>query len=236
MCARFNLTQSATSLSEYFGLLAFPAIKPRFNIAPTQPVLCLKHDRKSIKPVFFRWGLIPSWAKDISFGTRAINARSETIAEKPTFRQAWKSRRCVVLADGFYEWKSVGGRKMPFQITTSTDAARSPMLMAGLWESWRDPDLPEATPVETCTVITTEANDRMRELHDRMPVLLEKSDLDVWLSDDRATPKQRLELLKPCNSSLLTITPANPWLNRVTNEGPRCLEPPEDGEVQGALF
>ena len=108
--------------------------------------------------------------------------------------------------------------------------------MAGLWESWRDPDLPEATPVETCTVITTEANDRMRELHDRMPVLLEKSDLDVWLSDDRATPKQRLELLKPCNSSLLTITPANPWLNRVTNEGPRCLEPPEDGEVQGELF
>ena len=236
MCARFKLTQSATSLSEYFGLMAFPAIKPRFNIAPTQPVLCLKHDSETIAPVFFRWGLIPSWAKDISFGTRAINARSETIAEKPTFGQAWQSRRCVVLADGFYEWKSVGGRKMPFQITASTAAPRSLMLMAGLWESWQDPSSADAAPVETCTVITTQANDRMRELHDRMPVLLDKSDLDIWLRDDRATPKKRLELLKPCASDLLTITPANPWLNRVTNEGPRCLEPPADAPVKGELF
>lgn len=236
MCARFTLTQSATSLSEYFGLLACPLIKPRFNIAPTQPVLCLRHDGEDTTPALLRWGLIPSWAKNISVGVRAINARGETIFEKPTFRQAWQSRRCVVLADGFYEWKSVGGRKKPFHITTSTDAAQIPMLMAGLWESWQAPNLPDAKPVESCTVITTQANERMRELHDRMPVLLEKSDLGVWLSDDHATPEQRLELLKPCASDLLTISPANPWLNRVTNEGPRCLEPPKDSEVQGELF
>jgi len=235
MCARFTLTQSAPSLSEYFGLLAFPPIKARFNIAPTQPVLCLRQESETITPVFFRWGLIPSWAKDISFGSRAINARSETITSKPAFREAWQSRRCVVLADGFYEWKSVAGRKMPFRITASTDAARSPMLMAGLWESWQDPNLPNATPLETCTVITTEANDRMRELHDRMPVLLQKTDLDIWLNEGNATSQQRLELLKPCASDRLTISPANPWLNRVANEGPRCLEPPEGG-VQGELF
>ncbi len=236
MCARFNLTQSATSLSEYFGLLAFPQIKPRFNIAPTQPVLCLKQEDTTTKPVFFRWGLVPAWAKDISFGTRAINARSETIADKPAFRQAWKSRRCVVLSDGFYEWKSVGGRKMPFHITAATDMDQRPLLMAGLWESWQDPNLPGATPVETCTIITTTANDRMQELHDRMPVLLNKNDLDVWLNNGNSSPEQRLELLKPCASDLLTISPANPWLNRVANEGPQCLEPPEDVEVQGELF
>ena len=235
MCARFSLTQSAMSLSQYFGLLAFPAIKARFNIAPTQPVLCLRHDGATAKPVFFRWGLVPSWAKDISFGSRAINARSETIADKPTFREAWESRRCVVLADGFYEWKSIGGRKMPFHITAASDTTQSPLLMAGLWESWQDPNLPDATPIETCTVITTEANDRMKELHDRMPVLLDKGDLDIWLSADNASQQQRSELLKPCASDLLAIAPANPWLNRVTNEGPRCLEPPPGG-VQGELF
>ena len=236
MCARFTLTQSAPSLSEYFGLLAFPAIKARFNIAPTQPVLCLKQDGQQISPTFFRWGLIPSWAKDMSFGAGAINARSETITTKPAFRKAWQSRRCVVLADGFYEWKSVGGKKMPFRITASTDAALSPLLMAGLWESWQDPNTPAAAPVESCTVITTEANKLMSDLHDRMPVLLEKNDLHIWLSNEKATPKQRLELLRPCPSGHLSITPANPWLNRVTNEGPRCLEPPEHGEFQGELF
>ena len=236
MCARFTLTQSATSLSDYFGLFAFPEIKPRFNIAPTQPVLCLKHDSADIAPTIFRWGLVPSWAKDIRIGARAINARSETIADKPTFRDAWKSRRCVVLSSGFYEWKSIGGRKMPFHITSATNTQQRPMMMAGLWESWQDPNSHNTTPVETCTIITTTANERMQELHDRMPVLLDKGDLDVWLSNENSSPEQRLELLKPCASDLLTISPANPWLNRVTNEGPQCLEPPEGGEVQGELF
>lgn len=209
MCARFTLTQSATSLSEYFGLWAFPAIKPRFNIAPTQPVLCLKHDGTEVAPAILRWGLVPSWAKSISVGARAINARSETIAEKPTFRAAWKSRRCVVLADGFYEWKSVGGKKMPFRITPAAGTRTNLFLMAGLWESWQDPNIPDGVPVETCTVITTHANERMSELHDRMPVLLEKTNLDIWLSDDRSTPQQRTALLKPCPSEHLTITPSN---------------------------
>jgi putative SOS response-associated peptidase YedK len=108
--------------------------------------------------------------------------------------------------------------------------------MAGLWESWQDPDTPSSAPLKSCTIITTEANEIMAELHDRMPVLLDRSSLNIWLKDETAQPKHRLELLKPCASELLSITPANPWLNRVTNEGPRCLEPPEDVEVQGKLF
>ena len=186
MCGRFTLQIPAELLAEIFGLSEPPAIPARYNIAPTQQVAVIRQIAAGGNRLdFLRWGLIPSWAKDPSIGSRMINARSETIDEKPSFRAAFKARRCLVLASGFYEWEEVAGKKVPRYLRLKGGA---PMVLAGLWESWRAPD---GENIESCTILTTTANSLIEPLHDRMPVILKPEDFALWL--DRNTGSGELK-------------------------------------------
>ena len=158
MCGRFTLSTPASKLIEIFSVLRFPELTPRFNIAPTQLVICIRQSEGERTAAPLRWGLVPSWAKDLSIGNRMINARSETAAEKPSFRRAWKSRRCLIPASGFYEWEKLGGKKkQPWFIHAANE---EPLAFAGLWESWqpKEETSDEASFVESCTILTTSAN------------------------------------------------------------------------------
>lgn len=167
MCGRFTLRVPAAELVEIFRLLRRPDVQPRYNIAPTQPVAVVRRIDRGRELSMLRWGLVPSWAKDPKIGARMINARAETVATKPAFRTALRRRRCLVPADGFYEWaKSAGGTKQPHYITRRDGR---PFAFAGLWESW---DGPDGSSIESCTIVTTEANDLVGRIHDRMPVIL----------------------------------------------------------------
>lgn len=171
MCGRFTLTVDPADLQDTFGDYVFPSqFAPRFNISPTQPVLAIPNDGKN-KADFFMWGLIPSWAKDPTIGSRLINARGETLAEKPSFRGSFKYKRCLILADGFYEWKTQPGSKIktPYFIYMKD---RKPFVFAGLWDTWNSPD---GSSVRSCTIITTEPNELMSTLHNRMPVILNQA-------------------------------------------------------------
>jgi putative SOS response-associated peptidase YedK len=173
-------------LAEIFGLSEPPAIPARYNIAPTQQVAVIRRRAEGGNRLdFLRWGLIPSWAKEPSIGSRMINARSETIDEKASFRAAFKSRRCLVLASGFYEWEEVAGKKVPRYLRLKDGA---PMVFAGLWECWKAPD---GEIIESCTILTTTANSLIEALHDRMPVILKPEDFAVWL--DRNTGSGKLK-------------------------------------------
>lgn len=188
MCGRFNLKTNPHSFAEIFGVLRGfeDGWKPSYNIAPTQKVLCV---RDSDEREFFkaRWGLIPSWAKDTKIGSSCINARVETVDTKPAFRSAFKKRRCLVMADGFYEWRRAD--KQPFFISLKSGEQ---MAFAGLWETWKSP----AGPVESCTICTTEANAMMRKLHDRMPVILPRQSIDHWLDPSVTDPDEVKPMLK----------------------------------------
>ena len=212
MCGRFTLKTPAKQLASLFDHLEevpeIPSQEPRHNICPTQDVLAVRQPDSVPEAAMLRWGLVPFWAKELKIGNRMINARSETVFEKPAFRNAVKSKRCVVLTDGFYEWKPVEGqkKKQPYLIARRDGA---PWLMAGLWESWRDPDSPKDAPcIETCTIITTEANRFLRDLHDRMPVKLEAEQLPYWL-DCEFTDQNKLKgFLEPRDWDGFTITTA----------------------------
>ena len=157
MCGRFTLRQPAADVGKQLDLDSVPAIEPRYNIAPTQPVLALRYSANSAKEaVFLRWGLVPSWASDLSIGNRLLNARAESVAEKPAFRAAFRTRRCLIVADGFYEWQGVSGKKQPIHFRFHDGRL---FTFAGLWEHWNAPD---GSPVETCTILTTTANEVMR--------------------------------------------------------------------------
>ncbi len=200
MCGRFTLQTPSYQLATLFDQiqdLEIPEQESRHNICPTQNVLAVRQPKGVHEAVMLRWGLVPFWAKELKIGARMINARSETVFEKPAFRNAVKSKRCVIVADGFYEWKPVKGqkKKQPYLIAKED---RTPWLMAGLWESWRDPAGPkDADPIETCTIITTAANDFMVDLHDRMPVKLESDQVPYWLDCEFADKEQLKSMLEP---------------------------------------
>jgi putative SOS response-associated peptidase YedK len=194
-------------LAHQFGIDAGMQLPMRYNVAPSQDVATI---REPGKLEFMRWGLIPSWADDPKIGYRMINARSETAATKPAFRSAFKKRHCLVLADGFYEWRKEGKQKMPVYIRRADD---KPFAFAGLWERWRD--------IDTCTILTTEPNDLIRPLHDRMPVILSPNDYGAWLNPETPDPSYMLE---PCPSDELTCYGVNPIVNNARNEGAQCLE------------
>jgi putative SOS response-associated peptidase YedK len=205
-----------------FAQLTIPDIVPRYNIAPTQNVLCVRNREGENEMVTLRWGLVPFWAKDLKIGAKMINARGETVAEKPAFRAAFKKRRCLVVADGFYEWKKEADGKQPFYITRADD---QPFCMAGLWESWTDKSDAQSKPVETCTVITTDANELMLQLHDRMPVILEPDEYDFWL-DPEFSDRQPLEAaLDPFPNEEMKFVPVSKVVNKATNEVPECIVP-----------
>ena len=219
MCGRFTLKTPVEDLAKHFGLADIPDLPPRYNIAPTQPVatvLVLTDDRQFR---LMRWGLVPFWAKDLSVGNRMINARAETIAEKPAFKKALKERRCIIMADGFYEWALKGKVKQPMYIVGKDG---KPFGFAGLWERWEPP---EGEPVESCTIITTTSNEVIAPFHERMPVILAPDDYHLWLAPDVHEPDRLLPLLRPCPAENLEAFPVSLVVNSPSHESPECVEP-----------
>ncbi len=221
MCGRFTLTANPAEQQEPFNNFTFPdKFAPRFNIAPTQPILAIPNDDKFTAD-FFVWGLIPMWAKDPNIGNRLINARAETLPEKPAFRGSLKYKRCLILADGFYEWKTVDGKKSktPFFIHMKD---RKPFAFAGLWDSWNSP---EGSQIKSTTIITTEPNELMSLLHNRMPVILHPRDYDKWLDPSAQTPDQLMPLLKPFPADAMDAYPVTPLVNKPVNDIPELVVP-----------
>ena len=222
MCGRYTQARPWSELVELYNLadsITPLNVEARYNIAPTQdvPVVRRQTDSEDGELVMFRWGLIPSWAKEISIGAKMINARAETVHEKPSFRSAFRQRRCLIAADGFYEWqKHPQGPKQPYFITVANDRA---FAFAGLWESWKAPD---GSNVETCTIITTEANDLLRTIHGRMPVILTPEAFDPWLDTTRPQDAARA-LLKPFEGEMVAY-PVSQHVNNVRNDDPSCIE------------
>ena len=193
---------------------------PRWNIAPTQDVLIARDDAQGVRELAaVRWGLIPPWAKDTKMSARMINARSETASEKPSFRDAWRRRRCIIPADGFYEWLRVGERKRPFCFRR---ADGDPMAMAGLWESWRSP---QGDTIESCSILTTAANTVVGTIHDRMPVILGAVDFDAWLDVDGSDGRAVSALTGPCSDDVLVAYEVSTLVNSARNDQAACCEP-----------
>lgn len=221
MCGRFTLTVNPADLQETFQDYTFPQqFAPRFNIAPTQPVLAIPNDDQNMAD-FFIWGLIPMWAKDPGIGNRMINARGETLEEKPAFRGSLKYKRCLILADGFYEWKSSPGKKIktPFFIHLKD---RKPFAFAGLWDSWSGPD---GSQIKSCTIITTQPNELTSIIHDRMPVILHPRDYAKWLDPSPQPPDQLKPLIKPFPAELMNAYPVSTLVNTPANDIPELVVP-----------
>jgi putative SOS response-associated peptidase YedK len=223
MCGRFTLTIDPATLQETFGDYTFPStFAPRYNIAPTQPILAIPNDGAS-KADFFVWGLIPSWAKDPAIGNRMINARAETLAEKPAFRGGFKYKRCLIVADGFYEWRAPesGGKKtkVPYYIQMKD---QRPFAFAGLWDNWNSPD---GSAVRSCTIITTEPNELMATLHNRMPVILKPADFDRWLDPAPQAPDTLMPLLQPYAAAEMSAHPVSTMVNSPANDRPELVVP-----------
>lgn len=220
MCGRFTLTTPTKELATLFDLDSAPNLEPRYNIAPTQPVAVVRLDREGARREFtlMRWGLIPAWAKDPAIGNTLINARAETAADKPSFRAAFKRRRCLIPADGFYEWQKLEGRKQPYFIGLPD---RQAFGFAGLWEHWEGAD---GSAVDTCTILTTTANERVRFLHDRMPVILHRPDYAGWL-DPKTPPDFLLHLLRPYPAEDMIAYAVSTLVSNPANESPDCIVP-----------
>ncbi|HTO01162.1 MAG TPA: SOS response-associated peptidase [Microthrixaceae bacterium] len=229
MCGRFVSSSSPEQIAQYFDADAVneKLIErgPNYNTAPTSAVMVVYEDGTSRLLDSFRWGLVPSWAKDMSIGSRMINSRAETIAEKPSFRRAFAKRRCIIPVDGFYEWKALPGekKKQPYYIHRPDD---EPFAFAGLWEQWKGPkDGPALDePLRTCSIITTEANSKMAELHDRMPVILPKSAWDEWLSSEGHDTEALGKFLVPAPSKLITFHPVSTEVNNARNRGEHLMD------------
>ena len=231
MCGRFTLRASPDALATLFDLPETPVVVPRYNIAPTQPVAVVRFNRDMAERewALTAWGLVPSWSKDPTIGSRMINARAETAAEKPSFRAAFRRRRCLIPADGFYEWQKRGSRKQPYFITMQDDA---PFAFAGLWEYWEGAD---GSALETCTILTTEPNELMAPLHNRMPVILDPADYELWLGtaeDDRKGLSLLQHLLRPFPPESMRAMPVSTYVNAPRNEGPECIEPVGDDKIE----
>lgn len=230
MCGRYSAELKEANLVKNFGALKSKVeLSPRYNIAPSQnaPVIIDDHGRQL---EFFRWGLIPSWAKDPAIGYKMINARCETLLEKPSFKRPLQKSRCLVVADGFYEWKKgPGAKKTPYRIVLRS---REPFAMAGLWDIWKQPD---GTPLRSFTIVTTEASSDLRDIHERMPVILPRGAQDVWL-DPESDFKRLLPLLQPIPAEQLEFYEVSPLVNKPENEGPKLIEPQPRLAEQEELF
>jgi putative SOS response-associated peptidase YedK len=220
MCGRFTLTVEPAALQETFPEYKFPAEgKPRFNIAPTQPVLVLPNDGKNTAD-YYVWGLIPSWAKDPTIGSRLINARADTLGEKPSFRGSYKYKRCLVFSDGFYEWKPEPGTKTKVPHFIRLESGK-PFAFAGLWDEWHAPD---GSQVKSCTIITTDPNALMASLHNRMPVILPESAYAAWLDPAPRKPEELQDLLTPYAGEM-SAYPVSTIVNSPANDRAEILAP-----------
>ena len=217
MCGRYTLFSNISELQTRFGfVMDGPSPAPRYNIAPTQPVLAVVNDGHR-RGELMRWGLVPSWAKDVKIGARMINAVSETAAAKPAFRSAFRRRRCLVLADGFYEWRKEGKQRVPMYFCHKSG---EPMAFAGLWESWQSPD---GELVRSCAILTTAANELMAPVHHRMPVILSSETEPLWLDPLTESPDTLEPLLVAAPPELLDAREVPPTVNNVRNDGPDCI-------------
>jgi len=235
MCGRFTLTVKVHELPEALALFDAPGpppdpemALPRFNIAPTQPVLVVKQAADGTRrAVWMKWGLIPRGAKDPRVGARMINARAETVFEQPAFRRAVRERRCLIPTDGFLEWRKIGKRKQPYHVRMPDGGV---YMMAGIWSTWRSPDGEE---IDTCSILTTEPNAEIAALHDRMPVILQPEQYDLWLDPEEAAPERLSPLMVAAPEKMLVLVPVSTRVNSVKNDDPECLEEVE--EEQEAL-
>ena len=216
MCGRFVRFTSWAELRRTLSLLPAVELPPSYNIAPTQQVLVAREQDGQREGVAMRWGLIPSWAKDKK--TPQINARAETAAEKPMFRAAFKKRRCVIVADGYYEWKKGGKQKQPFYYRLKD---KQPFTFAGLWETWHG----EAQPLDTCAILTTTANELAKEVHDRMPVILTGDEANAWLDPDVADPQALVSLLRPFAAERMECYPVSMRVNKVSQNDAGLIVP-----------
>jgi putative SOS response-associated peptidase YedK len=228
MCGRFALFESGEAIAETFGLSETPVVAPRYNIAPTQPVAAVRitphraQDRQQREMALLHWGLIPSWAKDPALGSRLINARSETAAEKPSFRAAYKYRRCLVPASGFYEWQKVNGGKQPYFFHLEQ---KGPFAIAGLWEYWQSPD---GSEIESVTLLTTSANEVVRPVHDRMPLMVAPADYALWLDPAVQHAGELQHLLRPYPAEEMAAYAVSTVVNNPRHEGEACLVPQQN--------
>lgn len=210
-------------LAEVFELLEPPDLPPRYNIAPTQqvPIVRLVSADAGRRVELLRWGLIPSWAQDPTIGARMINARAETLTTKPAFRAAMRQRRCLVLADGFYEWQKRNGRKQPFYVHL---VEHRPFGFAGLWEHWESAN---GEAIDSCTVITTEPNELIAPVHDRMPAILHPEDHAIWLDPTNKQPASLKSLLRPYPAKEMKVYPVTARVNNPSYDGSECIKPQE---------
>ncbi|HEX9686686.1 MAG TPA: SOS response-associated peptidase [Burkholderiales bacterium] len=219
MCGRYSLHTHPEVIALYFKLGLLPDITPRYNITPGTNILIVRQNPEQGRIAdLYRWGLIPGWAKDPAIGNKLANARAETVAEKPSFRSAFKRGRCLIPASGFYEWKKVAGRKQPYYVRP---VGADLFSLAGLTERWMGPD----GPVHSCTIITTDANDLMRDIHDRMPVILAPEDHAAWLDPANQATEKLKALLKPSPAKLMAAHPVSTRVNTPKNDEPALIEP-----------
>ena len=218
MCGRYTVIASPETIRALFGYQEQPNFPPRYNVAPTQPIAIVRLVEGKRHFALVRWGLLPSWVKDPKTFTLLINARGETAAEKPAFRAAMKRRRCLIPADGFYEWKALGGRKQPYFIRAKSG---EPFAFAGLWETWTGPNGEE---LETAAIVTTTANRTLAAIHDRMPVIVPPAAFDLWLDSDTVDPTTASALIAPAPENLLEAFPVSTQVNRTANDNPKLVE------------
>lgn len=238
MCGRYTITQTPQQLQDVFDFVDRPDFPPRYNIAPGQPVPIVRLEGGKRRLVLVRWGLVPGWSKQMP-SSMLINARGESVRDKPSFRDAFRYRRCLLPADGFYEWQAAGkGPKQPYHVRLKSGR---PFAMAGIWEHWQTA---EGSELETCAIVTTEANEVLKPIHHRMPVILAPEDFEAWLDVDGTPPEEAAKLLKPAPSDWFEIVPVSTRVNRAANDGPGLIEPvtpdvstastdadPEDGQL-----
>jgi len=221
MCGRFSLSTPPEEVARHFGLGETPELLPRFNVAPTQDVAVVRVSARSGKRRLEprRWGLVPHWAKDPRIGHRLINARAETLREKPAFREAFRLRRCLVPADGFYEWGRGPSGRRPFHVRRTSGG---PFAIAGLYERWRGP---EGAEIVSCTLVTTDANEAVAPVHDRMPVIVPPEAYAAWLDPELCDPARLAGLLRPAPADALVLVPVGPRVNDPRHDDPECVAP-----------
>jgi len=219
MCGRYTITSAPEAIRALFRYQEQPNFPPRYNVAPTQPIPIVRLAEGRRNFALVRWGLLPSWVKDPKNFTLLVNARGESVIDKPAFRAAMKRRRCLIPADGFYEWKAVAGRKQPYFVKLKSGG---PMALAGLWECWTGPNGEE---LETAAIVTTNANRTLDAIHDRMPVIVPPAAFDLWLNCAEVDAVTASTLIAPAPEGLLEVYPVSPAVNRTANDDPKLVEP-----------
>jgi putative SOS response-associated peptidase YedK len=229
MCGRYTITSAPEAIRALFRYQEQPNFPARYNVAPTQPIPIVRVTEGQRHFALVRWGLLPSWVKDPKTFTLLINARGESVIDKPAFRAAMKRRRCLIPADGFYEWKAVGSRKQPYFVKLKSGA---PMALAGLWECWTGPNGEE---LETAAIVTTEANRTLGAIHGRMPVIVPPEAFDLWLNCTDVDARTAAALIAPAPENMLDVYPVSPAVNRTANDNPHLVEPLKpEGETEAA--